>query len=155
MMHKRRNQHGKNESQLNGELIWQRMMPLPEGIIQELFHVRRRPLSGVRAGPGKASSHSPQLNTLISVFPAHFLAIGWTRPRSLLAKVCRKLSSIFNLGMFHSLSRIRRIRTLTAKVREQGRFSTGSSTERVWDWQNPNSSITQVLVDFSFTEIFG
>lgn len=154
MMHKW-NRHGKNESQLNGELIWQRTMPLPEGIIQELFHVRPRPLRGLRAGPGKASSHSPQLNTLISVFPAHFLAIGWTQPRSLLAKVCRKLSSIFNLGMFLCLSRIKRIRTLTAKVREQGRFSTSSQTKRVWDWQSPNSSITQALVDFSFTEIFG
>lgn len=49
---------------------------------------------------GGKTKHSPELNTLVSISPAHFLATGLTQARSLLTKVHRKLSNIFSLGMF-------------------------------------------------------
>ena len=64
----------------------------------------------------------PQLNTLIGIFLAHFLAIGWTQHRSLLTKVCRKLSNMFNLGRFLFLSKISQVKGFEGQGERAGKI---------------------------------
>lgn len=149
MMPKGRNWHGTNESWPDGEQIWQRTMALPEEWSKSCSTGGKGIFRGERGS--RKSKHFPQLNTLVSIFPAHFPAIGWTQPRSLLPKVRRKLSNMFILGTFPN----QKDKSFDSWGERGGGFSRPSQTKRIWDWQSPKSSITQVLVHFFFTKILG
>lgn len=111
---------------------------------KRLFQVRQRQLKGRRAGWGKGSTFHNWTHRLV-YSPHIFLQSGRHNLGHFLQNVPRKLSNMFSLGMFLSLSKTIRISALTAKGREQGRGSTASGTKRILDWQSPNFSITQAL----------
>lgn len=151
MMHEGRNQHWINENWLDREQIWQRTMTLPEGMIQEAVPSETKATKREEGRSGR-SKYFPQLNTLISVFPYVFLQLGRHNLGHSLEKVHRKLSNMFRLGMFASLSKIRRISALTAKVREQGRVSTASEPREFWIGRVPT---LQSLEPFFLTKTLG
>lgn len=103
---------------------------------KRLFQVRQRQLKGRRAGRGEASTFHNWTHGLVFC-PHVFLQLGRHNLGHFLGKVHRKLSNMFRLGMFASLSKIRRISALTAKVREQGRVSPASETREFWIGRAP------------------
>ena len=124
MMHEGRNQHWINEKWLDSRSDKERWLCLKEWS-KRLLQATQRQLKGRRAGRGEASTFHNWTHGLVFC-PYVFLQLGRHNLGHFLEKVPRKLSNMFHLGMFASLSKIRRMTALTGKVGEQGRVSTTS-----------------------------